>query len=146
MVVGIVERRSERDITGLAAARQRTLEQRLARGPADRRLPCPQITLEGDANGAPHPDATTYAGKFSGPKATPVIAHVLMGGKQLQELGDATKTPLHFVCWQKNQVIVAEELQHLVQAPQRHASVVFEFVDHPEYAADLYALACPYLP
>jgi hypothetical protein len=27
----------------------------------------PTITLEGDANGAPHPDPGSYAGKFSGP-------------------------------------------------------------------------------
>ena len=26
----------------------------------------PTITLEGDANGAPHPDPTAYAAKFSG--------------------------------------------------------------------------------
>jgi len=26
----------------------------------------PTITLEGDANGAPHPEPATYAGKFSG--------------------------------------------------------------------------------
>ena len=26
----------------------------------------PTITLEGDANGAPHPDATSYAKKFLG--------------------------------------------------------------------------------
>ena len=26
----------------------------------------PTITLEGDANGAPHPDPSVYAGKFSG--------------------------------------------------------------------------------
>ena len=26
----------------------------------------PTITLEGDANGAPHPDPSTYATKFSG--------------------------------------------------------------------------------
>jgi hypothetical protein len=26
----------------------------------------PTITLEGDANGAPHPDGATYAKKFSG--------------------------------------------------------------------------------
>jgi hypothetical protein len=29
----------------------------------------PTITLEGDANGAPHPDPGSYAGKFSGPHA-----------------------------------------------------------------------------
>jgi pimeloyl-ACP methyl ester carboxylesterase len=34
--------------------------------PTVRSLPCPTITLEGDANGAPHPDASSYAKKFSG--------------------------------------------------------------------------------
>ena len=39
------------------------LEQRLARGPV---IGVPTITLEGDANGAPHPDPSSYAEKFSG--------------------------------------------------------------------------------
>jgi pimeloyl-ACP methyl ester carboxylesterase len=39
------------------------LEKRLAEGPV---ITVPAITLEGDANGAPHPDATSYAEKFSG--------------------------------------------------------------------------------
>jgi pimeloyl-ACP methyl ester carboxylesterase len=39
------------------------LEQRLAQGPV---IGVPTITLEGDANGAPHPDPSSYAGKFSG--------------------------------------------------------------------------------
>jgi pimeloyl-ACP methyl ester carboxylesterase len=39
------------------------LERRLAAGPT---IAVPTITLEGDANGAPHPDASTYAGKFTG--------------------------------------------------------------------------------
>jgi pimeloyl-ACP methyl ester carboxylesterase len=39
------------------------LEQRLAVAPV---IGVPTITLEGDANGAPHPDATAYAKKFSG--------------------------------------------------------------------------------
>ncbi len=39
------------------------LEKRLAEGPA---ITVPAITLEGDANGAPHPDPSAYAGKFSG--------------------------------------------------------------------------------
>jgi pimeloyl-ACP methyl ester carboxylesterase len=39
------------------------LEQRLARGPT---ITVPTITLEGDANGAPHPDPSAYAGKFTG--------------------------------------------------------------------------------
>ncbi len=39
------------------------LEQRLAKSPA---ITVPTITLEGDANGAPHPDASAYAKKFSG--------------------------------------------------------------------------------
>ena len=33
----------------------------------------PTITLEGDANGAPHPDPSSYAGKFSGRYANRVI-------------------------------------------------------------------------
>jgi pimeloyl-ACP methyl ester carboxylesterase len=39
------------------------LEQRLAEGPT---ITVPTITLEGDANGATHPDASAYARKFSG--------------------------------------------------------------------------------
>jgi pimeloyl-ACP methyl ester carboxylesterase len=39
------------------------LERRLAEGPV---ITVPTITLEGDANGAPHPDPSTYAEKFSG--------------------------------------------------------------------------------
>jgi pimeloyl-ACP methyl ester carboxylesterase len=39
------------------------LEQRLAQGPP---ITVPTVTLEGDANGAPHPDPSSYAGKFSG--------------------------------------------------------------------------------
>jgi len=39
------------------------LEKRLAEAPV---ISVPTITLEGDANGAPHPDASTYARKFSG--------------------------------------------------------------------------------
>ncbi len=39
------------------------LEQRLAAAPT---ITVPTITLEGDANGAPHPDPSAYAGKFSG--------------------------------------------------------------------------------
>jgi pimeloyl-ACP methyl ester carboxylesterase len=33
----------------------------------------PSITLEGDANGAPHPDASFYAKKFSGKYSHRVI-------------------------------------------------------------------------
>jgi pimeloyl-ACP methyl ester carboxylesterase len=39
------------------------LEKRLAAAPV---INVPTITLEGDANGAPHPDAVSYAKKFSG--------------------------------------------------------------------------------
>jgi len=39
------------------------LERRLADFPA---IAVPTITLEGDANGAPHADASAYAGNFSG--------------------------------------------------------------------------------
>jgi len=39
------------------------LEKRLAAGPT---ITVPTITLEGDANGAPHPEPASYAKKFSG--------------------------------------------------------------------------------
>jgi pimeloyl-ACP methyl ester carboxylesterase len=39
------------------------LENRLAKGPV---ITVPTITLEGDANGAPHPEPAAYAKKFSG--------------------------------------------------------------------------------
>jgi pimeloyl-ACP methyl ester carboxylesterase len=50
---------------GLAQAETKydELEQRLAQGPV---ITVPTITLEGDANGAPHPDPRTYARKFEG--------------------------------------------------------------------------------
>jgi pimeloyl-ACP methyl ester carboxylesterase len=50
---------------GLAEGEPRfdEVETRLAAAPA---ISVPTITLEGDANGAPHPDASAYATKFSG--------------------------------------------------------------------------------
>ena len=50
---------------GLAAgeAEYEGLEQRLAAFPA---ISVPTITLEGDANGAPHPDPASYAARFTG--------------------------------------------------------------------------------
>jgi pimeloyl-ACP methyl ester carboxylesterase len=40
------------------------LERRLATAPT---IAVPTVTLEGDANGAPHPDPALYAAKFTGP-------------------------------------------------------------------------------
>ncbi|HEX2543684.1 MAG TPA: alpha/beta hydrolase [Ramlibacter sp.] len=50
----------------LAAGESRydALEERIARFPV---IGVPTITMEGDANGAPHPDPAVYAAKFSGP-------------------------------------------------------------------------------
>jgi pimeloyl-ACP methyl ester carboxylesterase len=50
---------------GLAAGEPKydDLDKRLAESPD---ITVPTITLEGDANGAPHPDAISYAKKFSG--------------------------------------------------------------------------------
>src|SRR5450755_3662355 len=50
---------------GLAAGEPHydELEQRLATAPT---ITVPTVTLEGDANGAPHPEASAYAGKFVG--------------------------------------------------------------------------------
>ncbi len=44
-------------------ARYADLDKRLAAGPV---ITVPTITLEGDANGAPHPEPSAYANKFSG--------------------------------------------------------------------------------
>jgi len=46
------------------------LEKRLAEFPA---ITVPAITLEGDSNGAPHPDPSSYAKKFSGKYAHRVV-------------------------------------------------------------------------
>jgi len=51
-------------------ARYADLETRLAKAPV---IAVPTITLEGDANGAPHPEASAYAKKFSGPYAHRLI-------------------------------------------------------------------------
>jgi pimeloyl-ACP methyl ester carboxylesterase len=45
-------------------AKYADLEKRLAQGPV---ISVPTITMEGDANGAPHLDPAAYAKKFSGP-------------------------------------------------------------------------------
>ena len=52
------------------------LEKRLAEGPV---ITVPTITLEGDANGAPHPDPSSYASKFSGKYAHRTIESVKQG-------------------------------------------------------------------
>jgi pimeloyl-ACP methyl ester carboxylesterase len=59
---------------GLAEGESRydDLEKRLADGPV---ISVPTITLEGDANGAPHPDAAAYAQRFSSR-----YAHRVIGG------------------------------------------------------------------
>ena len=44
-------------------AKYDALEERLAQAPV---IAVPTITMEGDANGAPHPDPAAYRGKFSG--------------------------------------------------------------------------------
>ncbi len=52
-------------------ARYDDLEEQLADSPV---ITVPTITLEGDANGAPHPDPGTYAAKFSGKYAHRTIS------------------------------------------------------------------------
>ncbi|WP_443947074.1 alpha/beta fold hydrolase [Pedobacter sp. AW1-32] len=49
------------------------LEKKLALAPS---ITIPTVTLEGDANGAPHPDASQYAGKFTGK----YVHHNITGG------------------------------------------------------------------
>jgi pimeloyl-ACP methyl ester carboxylesterase len=59
---------------GLAAGQSKydDLEMRLAKSPV---ISVPTITLEGDANGVPHPEAAAYARKFSGR-----YSHRIIGG------------------------------------------------------------------
>jgi hypothetical protein len=52
-------------------ARYDDLERQLAGSPA---ITVPTITLEGDANGAPHPDPSAYAAKFTGKYAHRAIS------------------------------------------------------------------------
>ena len=61
-----------RQVLAQGEAKYDALEERLAAAPA---ISVPTITLEGDANGAPHPDASAYARKFSGK-----YAHRVVGG------------------------------------------------------------------
>ncbi len=51
-------------------AKYNDLEERLAQSPV---ITVPTITLEGDANGAPHPPPSAYANKFSGKYANRTI-------------------------------------------------------------------------
>jgi hypothetical protein len=46
------------------------LEERLAQAPS---ITVPTITLEGDANGAPHPEPSAYAAKFSDEYEHPTV-------------------------------------------------------------------------
>jgi pimeloyl-ACP methyl ester carboxylesterase len=61
------------------------LEARLTDGPT---ITVPAITLEGDANGAPHPDPDAYAGKFAGAYSHRMIAGGI-GHNLPQEAPDA---------------------------------------------------------
>ena len=56
---------------GDGEAQYADLEQRLAQAPP---ITVPTITMEGDANGAPHPAPSAYAGKFIGPYEHRTIA------------------------------------------------------------------------
>lgn len=60
---------------GLAAGEKQydALEKKLAAGPA---ITVPTVTLEGDANGAPHPAPSAYAARFTGK----YVHHTLTGG------------------------------------------------------------------
>ena len=56
---------------GRKASRSTTNSNSGSRSPA---ITVPTITLEGDANGAPHPDPSAYARQFTGPYAHRVVA------------------------------------------------------------------------
>lgn len=70
-----------------------SFERRLAAGPV---IATPTVTLEGDANGAPHPAPTAYAGKFVGPYAHRLITGGI-GHNLPQEAPDAFATAIRDV-------------------------------------------------
>jgi len=57
----------------LGEAKYDELEKKLASAPV---ITVPSVTLEGDANGAPHPDPSKYAAKFTGK----YVHHTITGG------------------------------------------------------------------
>ena len=77
---------------GLADGEQQyaDLEARLAQGPT---IDVPTITLDGDANGAPHADAAAYRSKFTGPYAHRVVSGGI-GHDLPQEAPDAFATAI----------------------------------------------------
>ena len=64
-LVRAIDVRSPKKVTDLAKgeAKYDDLEKRLAKFPA---ITVPTITLEGDTNGAPHPEPGSYAKRFTG--------------------------------------------------------------------------------
>jgi pimeloyl-ACP methyl ester carboxylesterase len=69
------------------------LEKRLAEGPV---ITVPAITLEGDANGAPHPEPSAYAAKFAGPYSHRTIEGGI-GHNLPQEAPEAFADAIHDV-------------------------------------------------
>jgi pimeloyl-ACP methyl ester carboxylesterase len=69
------------------------LEERLAEGPV---ITVPAITLEGDGNGAPHPEPDAYATKFAGPYSHRTIEGGI-GHNLPQEAPDAFATAVREV-------------------------------------------------
>jgi pimeloyl-ACP methyl ester carboxylesterase len=69
------------------------LEERLAAGPV---ITVPAITLEGDGNGAPHPEPDAYAAKFAGPYSHRTIEGGI-GHNLPQEAPDAFATAVREV-------------------------------------------------
>ena len=72
-------------------ARYAEIEQKLAAAPV---ITVPTITMEGDANGAPHPEPAAYRGKFTGRYAHRTIAGGI-GHNLPQEAPEASRR----LCW-----------------------------------------------
>jgi hypothetical protein len=84
------------------------LEKRLAQAP---RIAVPTITLEGEANGAPHPEASAYAKMFSDKYAHRVITGGI--GHNLPRLGYALSS--HFARNSRMRFIVASGFSSITQ-------------------------------
>jgi pimeloyl-ACP methyl ester carboxylesterase len=81
------------------------LEKRLAQAPV---ITVPTITLEGDANGAPHPDPSSYAKRFSGKYANRTITGGIGSSRSLRQ-GHCRRR------WLLNDVVPWQKSGHIQQ-------------------------------
>ena len=106
------------------------LEKRLAELPV---ITVPTITLEGDANGAPHPDPGSYARKFSGKYANRIITGGI-GHNLPQEAPIIARIAWSYVASEENnEALDAANVD--VPGPPEDSYLQFAVKDSKKYAA-----------